>query len=432
MTLVTVREHAKLTTDEVPPDSGLDAATISPSAFDWLCAEAQRHRSGGVPLVQLEGKRWLRVDNYVGVLESPCGTRLEILPKHTRSKSDIASARAVFVRMLRSGLRLPARVTSQTQLATFDGPVSEWVIQQFLAELVLLIRRGLRSEYRPIEEEVAYLRGRLRVGVQIKQPPSRRHLFQVEHHVFDVDRPENRLIVAALTKVALQTREPSNWRLAHELEHQLLEITPSRDVQEDLRRWSDDRLMNHYQAIRPWCELILADRSPLAAFGQWKGRSLLFPMEKLFERYVEVSLRRVLREQQSLRTQAASEYLCRQGGRRMFQLRPDFLVEEGTSVSVLDAKWKLLDGSKVDQNYGLSHADFYQMFAYAHRYRTGRGALVLIYPRWESFRQRLESFDLGDGITLHACPLDLETGELIGAFPGLQLAPGSWRPTALD
>ena len=41
--------------------------------------------------------------------------------------------------------------------------------------------------------------------------------------------------------------------------------------------------MAHYQAIKPWCELILNQQMPIAVSGEWRGMSLLFPMEKLFE-----------------------------------------------------------------------------------------------------------------------------------------------------
>ena len=95
---------------------------------------------------------------------------------------------------------------------------------------------------------------------------------------------QSALIATALRKVAGLTREPGNWRLAHELEHQLAVIDGSADIPGDLRRWSTDRLMARYAAIRPWCELILGNRNPLSALGDWTGRSLLFPMERVFER----------------------------------------------------------------------------------------------------------------------------------------------------
>jgi len=415
VSLVTVREHARLTTGPVPAGS-LDRACIPVSAFDWLCREGQRHRAGGAPLVQVEDRRWLRLDNYVGVLESPCGTRIEILPKHARGESEVAAARRVLVRMLRHGLRLPVRDTGPTALQVFDAPVSEWIIWQFLQKLDGLVRRGLRFDYRPVEEEVRFLRGRLQIARQLRQPAGRQHLFQVEHQLFDANRPENRLIVAALLRVAGMTRDAANWRLAHELEHQLVEIQPSQDIAGDFRRWSRDRLMAHYADIRPWCELILGNRNPMSALGEWTGRSLLFPMEKVFECYVESCLRRRLPRGAKLRSQAASRHLCRQGLRSLFQLKPDFVIEYEGRTWVVDAKWKLIDASDTANNFGLSQADFYQLFAYGHRYLEGTGPLILVFPSSDAFRTPLETFDLEGGLRLDAIPLDLENGCLIGAM----------------
>lgn len=418
MNLVTVREHARLTTGPVAAGS-LDEASIPASAFDWLCGEAQRFRSGGAALVQLEGRRWLRLDNYVGVLESPCGTRIEILPKHVRGETDVPTARRVLVQMLSHGLRLPVRDTGPTALQTFNAPVSEWIIQQFLQELDGLVRRGLRFDYHPVEEELRFLRGRLQVARQLRQPAGRQHLFQVEHQVFDANRLENRLIATALDKVARMTREPGNWRLAHELEHQLVEVRRSSNVAGDIRRWSSDRLMSHYGRIRPWCELILGDRNPLSVLGEWTGRSLLFPMEKVFESYVEACLRRHLPHGATLKKQAASEWLCRTPTRRMFQLKPDFIVEYEGFRFIVDAKWKLIDSAGVESNYGLAQADFYQLFAYGQRYLQGRGRMALIYPMNPEFKIPLDRFSFNDQLMLDVLPLDLASGRWAGdVLPG--------------
>lgn len=414
MTLSTVREHARLTTGPVLGGS-LDEASIPVSAFDWLCKEAQRHRKSGAALVQVENRHWLRLDNYVGVLESPCGTRIEILPKHVRGETDIATARKVLVRMLRHSLRLKVRDTGPTALQTFNAPVSEWIIQQFLLELDTLVRRGLRFDYHLVEEEVRFLRGRLQVARQIRQPAGRQHLFQVEHQVFDANRAENRLLVSALSKVAGMAHEPGNWRLAHELQHQLAEIPRSHDTAGDFRLWSSDRLMSHYSNIRPWCELILGDRNPMSVLGEWTGRSLLFPMEKVFEQFVEVCLRRRLPQGASLKAQAASKYLCRQGSRHIFQLRPDFVIKYQGETWVVDAKWKLIDAADTSNNYGLSQSDFYQLFAYGKRYLSSVGQLVLVYPGCETFRTPLETFELEGGLLLDAVPLDLQSGHITGS-----------------
>jgi 5-methylcytosine-specific restriction enzyme subunit McrC len=81
----------------------------------------------------------------------------------------------------------------------------------------------------------------------------------------------------------------------------------------------------------------------------------------------------------------------------------------------MDTKWKLLNQSAGDSRtkYGLSQADFYQMFAYGHKYLQGTGKLVLIYPRHSGFLDALPTFSLGTELDLFALPYDLETDELL-------------------
>lgn len=413
METITVREHARLTAGALANVS-LDQASIPASAFDWLCRQTQQHRAGGAPLLHLEDRHWLKLDNYVGVIETPCGTRIEILPKHTRSMVDAASARAVLVKMLCRCLSLPVRDAGPAALRTFDAPVSEWIIGQFLRELDTLVRRGLRFDYHPVEEEVRFLRGRLQVVRQLRQPAGRAHCFQVEHHVFDADRAENRLLCTALDKAARLTRDAGNWRLGHELAHQLAGVPRSGDIAGDFRRWSDDRLMGHYRVIRSWCELILGDQTPLSVLGTWTGRSLLFPMERVYERFVETCLRARLPPGARVRAQASNQWLCHTATRRLFQLRPDFMIEHAGERHVVDAKWKLLDAADIAHNHGLSQSDFYQLFAYGQRYLAGQGRMALIYPRTADFSEPLPTFHFDDRLSLDVLPLDL----VAGCWPG--------------
>ncbi|GMV30492.1 MAG: hypothetical protein AMXMBFR59_26170 [Rhodanobacteraceae bacterium] len=95
----------------------------------------------------------------------------------------------------------------------------------------------------------------------------------------------------------------------------------------------------------------------------------------------------------------------------MFHLRPDFVIEHMDGNRVVDAKWKLIDGTDEANNYGLSHGDFYQLFAYGQRYLRGSGRMMLVFPASDSFRRALDSFDLQDGLWLDVVPLDLESGD---------------------
>lgn len=411
--IITVREYARLTTEPVEPS--LDCAQVSSSAFDWLCELSASFSKSGAVLVQQDGRRALKLDSYVGLVETPCGTRLEILPKHFEAGDCVKQSRALLRKMIQTALNLPVREVGTASLELFDAPLSEWMMHQFLDALDHLVKRGMRFDYQRIEEEQRFLRGQLNVVAQMRQPPGRQHHFQIRHNVFLPDRPENRLLRLALERICKSTQEPGNWRLAHELRSLLLEVPMSRDVRQDFKQWRYDRLMAHYQPTRPWCELILGEQSPLSVSGDWRGISFLFPMEKLFEQYVEAWLRRSLQADARLTAQAASEFLCEHDGGRMFRLEPDLLVLEGECKWILDTKWKRLNADDRNNKYGLSQSDFYQLFAYGQKYLKGQGELVLIYPRRAVFQQALPLFDFGGGLTLRVLPFDLDNNCLVDA-----------------
>ncbi|MGV3710385.1 MAG: McrC family protein [Gemmatimonas sp.] len=408
---ITVREYARLTTDAVQ-SPGLDEQQISESAFNWLCAESARLQSTGARLVQVGNTRWLRLDNYVGVIETPCGTRIEILPKSTDGSESASASRRLLRKMLAQCLDLSDRTLSKAAIAAFDAPLDEWVMAEFLQALQVLVKRGVRFDYHNVQEEQRFLRGRLEVSRQLRQPPSRQHVFQVEHDVFDADRPENRLLRSALDRVCKAAREPSNWRLSHELSSLLSNVPRSLDIANDLRRWRNDRLLAHYKPIRPWTALILGEQTPLTTLGEWHGASLLFPMERVFERYVEACLRRELPSDVVMRRQVRQHHLAQHRGESWFTLMPDFHFSRGDQVWVLDTKWKRLSEAKYSagEKYDLNQSDFYQLFAYAQKYQDGVGDVFLVYPKTADFSACLEGFEFSDRSTLWVVPFDLEAG----------------------
>lgn len=407
---ITVREYARLTTAPVEAVT-LDRARISQGDFEWLCSSSEDRDTNEPTLVRLVDPRTLKLDNYVGVIETPSGQLIEILPKTSRDGDSPEQGRQLLRRMLECALDLPPRETSEAVLQGFDASLSEWVMARFLAALQHLLKRGIRADYLRTEGEERFLRGQLDVVRQMRQPPGRAHHFALRYDLYLPNRAENRLLKLALEQVAVATQQPDSWRLAQELRHLLAEVPASRDVKGDFRQWREDRLMAHYRNVRPWCELILQRIMPMALRGEWRGISLLFPMEKLFERYVEAGLRRQLLPGAELQRQVRREYLCTHQGAPMFQLQPDLLLSHDKKIWVLDAKWKRLDSDDKKGKYGISQGDLYQLFTYGHKYHPGgQGDLVLIYPSWASFKAPLDPFYFDHNNLLKLWVLPFEMG----------------------
>lgn len=398
-----VREFARLTVDPAP--GSLDHATIPPSAFQWLVEHARgEHSAGG--LVSFESPKTLRVLNYVGVVETPCGTRIEILPKYTESEESVEDARRLLVSMVMEALQLKPRHGTVSSISTFKVPLPEWLASRFLQEASDLLRRGLRQSYQWVHAREPFLRGSLDVARQIRSGPASAHLLFFQHDVFSFDRPENRLIRSAVELILRSTRSSDNWRLARELSMTMVDIPESTDLSADFGRWRGDRLIADYATIKTFCELILLRRTPFAIAGLYRGLSMLFPMERLFELYVLASLRKVAPSSMQIRAHAHDQYLCRHDGSGWFRLEPDIIVSDGARSWIVDAKWKLLSGDH-SRHYGLNQSDFYQLFAYGEKYLEGVGDLFLVYPQTAAFLERFPPFHFSPHMRLHVLPFDL-------------------------
>ena len=174
MSLITIREYGCLTTAPVPVPT-LDRAQVTPSAFDWLCRFCEQEKD----VATLRTRQTLQWKSFVGVLRTPCGLELEILPKTYSEVDDAAACRAQLVRMLSKVLDVTCRETGEADISLLALPLTEWVARQFLRHAHALVRRGLRFDYQRVEEEEPYLRGQLDVRRQIGQLPHRRHLFHI-------------------------------------------------------------------------------------------------------------------------------------------------------------------------------------------------------------------------------------------------------------
>ncbi|KOO13424.1 restriction endonuclease [Vibrio xuii] len=407
----TVFEHGFLTSDKAASQY-LGSQFISEKAFEYLkevCLSANgSEASKCLGLTKRYGYELIQVKNYVGVLFTPTGEHIEVLPKTGRKAADretaISESRQMLLMMLQHLGSFRYVATNQASIASKRMPLLEIFIEQFLQSVNRLVKRGLKSDYVTQVDNLNYQKGKLLVAQQLRRNLINKHKFYIEYDEYLINRPANRLIATALNKLASYTRSPSNQRLLRELQFAFVDVPVSKSVKQDLSALKLDRSMIDYHVPIAWAKLILEGFSPLSMKGESSALSLMFPMEAVFESYVASVLRSSLPENVELTTQARSKYLVKHNGRAQFQLKPDLLITKpDKSLIVLDTKWKLLDIEAY--HYGLSQADLYQMFAYGHKYLNGVGELYLIYPAHESFTKPIEhSFDFSDSLKLWVVP----------------------------
>ena len=301
-------------------------------------------------LISRAGHECIQARNYVGLVKTPAGTNIEILPKTLGEEESSAKARDLLLKMIAvaSDLAIPEKDAS---LGSHEAPLIDALIKRFLDQTNDLVHKGLRRDYQRTASTRPYIRGRLNISKQMRQPVSKLETFHIEFDLYSIDTPENRLIKLALEKALKLSASSDNQRMAKELLPAFGQATYPNDIQHEFSRWRDRRDMVHYRPLKPWVELLLKNFSPMLYQGQWQGISMLFPMEQLFEKYVGFCLRKQLPRRYKITERASSKYLVTHDGDGWFQLKPDFLVStEGGNISVLDAKWKLLNSRRDTPN----------------------------------------------------------------------------------
>lgn len=398
-------------------------AKVSPDAFKYLeslCLNQASEMKHFLRLRSYSGERALQLKHYVGAIQIPNGEQIEVLPKvgkvsneATADKLTISNSRKSLLNMLKTMNGFRHIESADAQVEQHKMPLFEVFIRQFLQSVNQLVKRGLRSDYVSKQDNLLFLKGKLLTSQQLKYNLVNKHRFYVEYDEYILDRPANRLIHTALNKIANYSKNNAHQRLCRELSFAFNDIPVSHNIKRDFAQVKLNRGMSYYQTPVAWAKLILEGMTPLAMKGKANAISLLFPMHDVFESYVGNIIRSQLQDNYSLKEQARSEYLVKHEDNEWFNLKPDFLIKKGdTNRLILDTKWKLLDANldNGSDKYGLSQNDFYQMFAYGHKYLNGKGNLALIYPKTDKFTKAIEhSFDFSGGLKLWVVPFDVSS-----------------------
>lgn len=421
MNNITIYEFDSLATaGDTGDDENLHC--VPAQVYGWLEEQCLRAAEKGgaewLRFARRRGRRAMQVTSFVGVIRAPDGFQIEVLPKVGKAiGGGKVEARQLLIEMLRCLQGFRHVETESAKILATRMPLFEVFIAEFLRTVEHIVKRGLRGEYSSKRDNLFALRGKLLITSHLRQNLFRADRFFTQYDEFSTDRPENRLVHAALRRVLALTASQANHQLARELEFVFADVPVATQPKEDFQRVRRDRGMAYYADALAWSRIILDEESPLTGAGGYRAPSLLFPMEAVFEAFVAKHLAKQLDGPLVLKTQVQSHYLTRHLDRDWFRLKPDLLIQEGDSDTVvLDTKWKLLNGSLANgkEKYGLAQNDFYQMHAYGQRYLKGKGDVVLIYPKTAEFSCPLPEFNFlgADGLRVWVVPFCLRHKKL--------------------
>lgn len=344
---------------------------------------------------------FLQAQNYVGIIQTKSGDSLEILPKihdndNGSNKEAVENSKRILLRMLKTLKNHPFKNINIANLKSLNLPLLEIFISMFLDEVSKLIKIGIKSDYVELEDNLKFLKGKLKISEQIRKNIVHKERFYVCYQEFSIDRAENRLIKSTLEFLYKRSKSSKNQRLIREYLFIFDEISSSSDINADFSRLKLNRQTEHYEQVLLWSKIFLQNKS----FGPYRGNdvafALLFDMNTLFESYVGNFIKKSF---PGTILQHSEKHLVENP--KSFRLRPDIFLE---GKFIADTKWKIIR-SRDD----ISQADLYQLYAYGKKYECDK--LYLIYPKIDGIKQESMDFKYDDEMRLKIVYFDLEKDE---------------------
>ena len=405
MNILTVGEHE--TVVRGVHTGYADVPTLAGAAFDAVRALVDDQGLSPVASATLyRGQPALKLSQWVGVIRTPDGTVLEILPKTHRRGDDPRASRALLLKML-AATDERFKVAPPADLDPAQMPLLEVFLRYALEGFRAAVRRGVPHAYVAVQEERAGLKGKLQLTRQLRQLPHRAHKLHVKYDDYLPDRPENRLVRLSVERIARVTTLMRSKQLARELSQVLGSVPPSQQVHRDFAAWRLERGHAHFAPLEALCRLVLFELNPLVSGETSRALAVLFDMNRVYEAFVAHLLRRDQPTWQ-VRTQVTGHALGTVNGQRAFALRPDLLITlpDGSTL-VADTKWKRLVPDE-PPTYGVPNADAYQMLAYSEVFQRGDDQhLWLIYPQTRDLPARIPDITLVGGRRLRLLTVDL-------------------------
>lgn len=314
----------------------------------------------------------LQAQNFVGVIQTKDGTTIEILPKIKNATTE--KSKDILIKMLKTLKNSPFKNLSVANLKSSKIPLFEIFISMFLEELTVLVRNGIKSDYISKEENLKFLKGKLKISEQIKYNTIHKERFFVQYEEFISNRVENRIIKTTLQFLYNKSKLNKNQQRIREFLFVFDEIEISHNIKTDFSKIKLNRQMKDYQQVLLWCKTFLFENS----FSPYKGNdiafALLFDMNLLFESFVYSYLKKSSNFQ-DIKSQDRTHHLAYENGIGRFRLKPDIVINGGKIIA--DTKWKILSEDKAYN--GVLQDDMYQLYAYGTKYDNCE-KIYLIYP----------------------------------------------------
>ncbi len=337
-----------------------------------LDTDLENYHGDGTPFFSLI-RNGVKFNQHVGILKVG-HTTIEVLPKADSNEKD--AWRRLLIDMIKTVWGFDVKISGSADLKLKSTSVLDLYFELYIKELEYLLHRGLIKRYNKKEGNLTALKGSLQFSKHISQNLIHKERFYVKYSHYNVDHKIHCILYKALKLIEQNYNQSS---LASRIGSLLLNFPEMSDLkvtESTFETINFDRKNQHYENALQIAKLLLLNYHPDVSRGKNNVLALMFDMNRLWEQFVYVVLKKNIKHiDVRIRAQQSKEFWKSETGTS--RMKPDIVLEAKGKRIVLDTKWKNLNGRFLP-----SPEDLRQMYAYHRYFKATKTALV--YPGEES------------------------------------------------
>lgn len=322
----------------------------------------------------------IKAKSFVGVIKYK-NLHLEILPKliskNANNSNEIQEEeRSIILKnlifMLSYTKNLDIKTNENAKLATEKNPFIEILIKEFATSLFEALKRLTPKKYVREEENLNYLKGKIRFSENIRYNCTNQAKFYCEYDEFSENNPLNQLFLFVSTCLYNISNNSYNKKLLKFIINYYSDISFVRFDKFKIQKIKLTRSQEFFKKPFNLAKMFVEKTSVDLSKNKFENITLVWDMNKLFEEFIFELIKRKIPECSPIAQKTKRLLRSTQETRR--DTKVDILVQHPQVI--IDTKYK-----KFTNFDDISSADIYQVTTYCTLY--GYKKAILLYPQYD-------------------------------------------------
>lgn len=330
----------------------------------------------------------IKTKSWVGVIKYK-KLHLEILPKLICDKNDNTQILNNLLFMLSYTKKLNIKTSNVAKLSTSKNPFIEVLIREFTQSLFDSLKRFTPKKYVREEENLNYLKGKLKFSENIRYNSSNQTKFYCEFDEFSENNLLNQLFLFVSTCLYNISNDSYNKKTIKFIMNYYSDIQLIRFDRFKAEKIKLSRNQELFRKPFTLAKMFVERTSVDLSKNKFENITLIWDMNKLFEEFIFEIMKKSQNEWGwEFVAQKGKRLLCGDTNKKRNTFVDIYCKRNSDSYSIiLDTKYKKLQSSD-----DFSNADVFQVSSYCLLY--GAKHAILLYPRYDEEKPIIPDYHL--------------------------------------